>query len=276
MPNPLRLDPGRTLSLRRNYILAFRRRLVDLAKSVVKYVDGDDSLGLKRSEVVRSLLTNAEGDAAKVVAFQKWFQEKVAEIVLGIDPVNPWLRTYIKDALQKGLTRGYEQVNRVKSAVQEPGLFAGTKGQWVQSTLRDNAVVDKLDMLAARSYSKLKGYMGELESEMVRILADSLAGEPVPREIAAAMFEKIKATDSKTLRLGNTEVMYAFTDGQLEAFEKLGIKEVSLLVEWKTAEDDGVCPECYRRSGTVMTIAEARGILPLHPNCRCIWVPYLR
>jgi len=46
-----------------------------------------------------------------------------------------------------------------------------------------------------------------------------------------------------------------------------------LMAEWQTAGDERVCPLCEPLDGTVMTIEEARGLIPRHPNCRCMWVP---
>ena len=45
------------------------------------------------------------------------------------------------------------------------------------------------------------------------------------------------------------------------------------MAEWTTAGDERVCPECGGWEGIKMTIEEARGMIPLHPNCRCDWLP---
>ena len=45
------------------------------------------------------------------------------------------------------------------------------------------------------------------------------------------------------------------------------------MAEWSTAGDDRVCPLCGPLEGSVMTVKEARGLLPRHPNCRCAWIP---
>jgi hypothetical protein len=46
------------------------------------------------------------------------------------------------------------------------------------------------------------------------------------------------------------------------------------LVEVLTAGDDDVCPICEAiAENNPYTIAEARGLIPAHPNCRCAFVP---
>jgi hypothetical protein len=40
-----------------------------------------------------------------------------------------------------------------------------------------------------------------------------------------------------------------------------------------TAGDDRVCDECDSLEGLTFTIEEARRLIPVHPNCRCVFVP---
>jgi SPP1 gp7 family putative phage head morphogenesis protein len=46
-------------------------------------------------------------------------------------------------------------------------------------------------------------------------------------------------------------------------------------VELVTAGDLRVCPMCQGLNGKVYTIKEARGLIPVHPQCRCAWVPVM-
>jgi hypothetical protein len=43
----------------------------------------------------------------------------------------------------------------------------------------------------------------------------------------------------------------------------------------QTAEDDRVCKICLAAAEDTYTLDEARGLIPLHPRCRCAWVPSL-
>jgi hypothetical protein len=43
----------------------------------------------------------------------------------------------------------------------------------------------------------------------------------------------------------------------------------------ETAGDDRVCKICLAAAEDTYTLDEARGLIPLHPRCRCAWVPSL-
>jgi len=283
--NPLKKDPSRTVSLRGSYYRAIRRRFAGLAKEVKRYLVDDDSLGLKGISVVQSLLTNADPgdigtDAGKVAAFRAWLSKKVDEGILeiedGVDPETPWMSEFVTRSYQKGVTRGYEQVNAKKKVLQSEEFFAGSKIQWLRSAFSGEVATSKLKLIATRSFTKLKGITTEMDAELTRILVEGLAAGISPSKMADLMVERISGfSDERARRLANTEVMYAHAEGQLDSFERMGIEEVSLQAEWLTAGDTRVCYRCQARAGSRLSIAEARGLIPLHPNCRCIWIPYI-
>lgn len=45
------------------------------------------------------------------------------------------------------------------------------------------------------------------------------------------------------------------------------------MVAWATAGDELVCPQCEALEDQIFTLETARGMLPLHPNCRCALYP---
>lgn len=65
----------------------------------------------------------------------------------------------------------------------------------------------------------------------------------------------------------------AYAEGALNSYEEMGIEGVEVEAEFATAGDDVVCPECEELEGKVYSIEEARGVIPVHPNCRCAWIP---
>jgi SPP1 gp7 family putative phage head morphogenesis protein len=80
-------------------------------------------------------------------------------------------------------------------------------------------------------------------------------------------------TRRRALVLARTEIIAAHAEGQLDAFEAMNIEKVGVMAEWSTAGDDLVCAKCEPLEGAIMTVKEARGLLPRHPNCRCAWIP---
>ena len=43
--------------------------------------------------------------------------------------------------------------------------------------------------------------------------------------------------------------------------------------EFQTAGDDRVCPQCAALNGEIYKVEDARGVIPVHPRCRCNWLP---
>jgi predicted double-glycine peptidase len=82
---------------------------------------------------------------------------------------------------------------------------------------------------------------------------------------------ELAAASRASARAARWTVVSAQAEGQLDAFEKLGVNRVRAVVEW-TAQA-GACEECSALDGAELTVAEARGLLPVHPNCRCAWAP---
>jgi SPP1 gp7 family putative phage head morphogenesis protein len=111
-------------------------------------------------------------------------------------------------------------------------------------------------------------------TQLSRILTDGLISGVSATTLANEMVRSIgNITRTRAYALARTEIIYAHAEGQLDSFQALGIKEVSAKAEWSTAGDALVCPQCSPMEGVVLTIKEARGLIPLHPNCRCMWIP---
>lgn len=74
--------------------------------------------------------------------------------------------------------------------------------------------------------------------------------------------------------IARTEANRAFNEGNLDALEQADIASVQFLL----ASD--ACPECVAvaesvpgdKLGKTLSLDDARGVIPVHPNCRCTWV----
>jgi SPP1 gp7 family putative phage head morphogenesis protein len=131
-----------------------------------------------------------------------------------------------------------------------------------------------LELIYTRAYTELEGITNTMGTQMSRILATGLAQGQSPTTIGRALSANIAGLEaSRANMIARTEIIYAHAEGQLDAFEDLGIKETSAEVEWSTANDGKVCEDCDDMEGQVFTIEEARGQIPLHTNCRCCWQP---
>jgi len=88
--------------------------------------------------------------------------------------------------------------------------------------------------------------------------------------------------------IARTEIINSHSMATLDRYEQAGENIVSHQ-EWKTAEDDRVCPICQALSGREFTVQEMRDTMfemegvgfdvrlrpPAHPNCRCVLLPVI-
>ncbi len=70
----------------------------------------------------------------------------------------------------------------------------------------------------------------------------------------------------KAEQVARTEVIAASNEGALHRYETSGIEKSEFF------PNPDACPECVDLIGIYPT-NESHGIIPVHPNCRCVWLP---
>lgn len=276
-----RYDPSRTALLRRAYVAEMRRRFGRLRAAVWRFVYVEDRLGLAKpvANAPPAPSFKFETDDKKLRGFNRWLKSQVDAGILESNPTTgdskgdkPWTHKYIDSAYRKGLVRSYTEL---KPDMDKPlAFYQGSRSQFLESSFAAPERVSKLRMLYTRSYEDLKGITSQMANKMSRILSSGLANGEGPMNVARQMNKMISAiTRDRANVLARTEMIHAHAEGQLDGMSDLGVSEATAQVEFSTSGDDGVCPECEDLEGTVYTVAEARGIIPVHPNCRCAWMP---
>jgi SPP1 gp7 family putative phage head morphogenesis protein len=72
-------------------------------------------------------------------------------------------------------------------------------------------------------------------------------------------------------KIARTEVIRLSNEGNLIKMEDRGTKKA----KWIAAtEDSRTCNACKEKDGKVYNIANAKGMIPLHTNCRCQWTDF--
>lgn len=271
------------MTLRKQFIAAFRRRFKKLAADIVKLVDEEDCFGLKPSPTIRSLIGNVkhqfafDRDEEKIKAFNKWFKQQVDAGILGVDgdvdPDKPWTADYVHSAYRKGVVNAYAATHK-KLLSKGLDFYQGSQSQFLKDAFGQPESMSKLRLLATRSYEKLKGITADMSADISRVLTLGMANGKHPREIAAELKKTVEDMDSvRASRLARTEIIHAHAEGQLDSFERLGVEDVGVEAEWSTAGDRRVCPRCNEMAGNTYKVKQAHGLIPLHPNCRCSWIP---
>jgi len=117
----------------------------------------------------------------------------------------------------------------------------------------------------------------EVGEETAKLLAAQLReglgkGERIP-EIARrvrGVFDN--CTRHRALTIARTETIMASNEGALAGYEESGVVEEA---EFFAAPD--ACEEyCAPMDGSVLKIDDAHGMIPLHSNCRCTWLPIVK
>lgn len=222
-----------------------------------------------RHPFVRNLALNTrfkfETSDEKLKSFNRWFANQVKKGILQVDHTGkPWTSKYVDSAYKKGRTRAYIQAKDVSR----------THQSFLNVAFNSPEVVSKLRLLGTRNFEQLKGITADMSSQLNRILASGIAAGRAPREIAREISKSVDGINKRRAQvLARTELIMAHAEGQLDSYQEMGIEGIKVLAEFLTAGDKRVCPKCNALSGKVFTIAQARGLIPVHPSCRCAWSP---
>jgi SPP1 gp7 family putative phage head morphogenesis protein len=256
-----------------------KRRFSAVRKAVMELVDKGDVFGIRGGTAVLNAAVPKQAwrfrtDAQKVDEFRKWLQEMTDSNVLSASSDGkPWLSKYIHSAYKRGQVRSYKEAYGELLDDEKISDIARQRRMFGMSFLAPEET-KRIEAMYTRSWNDLKGVTDAMGQKLSRTLSLGLSNGQNPRMIARAMVKEIDTlTKTRALVIARTEVIAAHAEGQLDGYEELGIEEVTVQAEWLTAGDDRVCDLCEMMEGEVLTIEEARGLIPRHPNCRCCWVP---
>jgi SPP1 gp7 family putative phage head morphogenesis protein len=212
-------------------------------------------------------------NSEKIKAFQSWLRQEFQREFKNRNVNDLWQR-YAEEGFKKGAARAFDDTTKKERATtQDSSFYQGGKEQFLRSSFRQPANVEAIKVLAGRSFNELEGVTDDMAVKMTRTLADGLVQGKNPKDIGADLDDQLDLGQSRSETIARTEIIRAHAEGQLKAFEDLGVTELGVEVEWSTAEDELVCPQCDALEGIVIPIDEAHGMLPRHPNCRCSWIP---
>lgn len=223
----------------------------------------------------------------QVKAFQKWLRVQFKAVLTSKREEELW-RRYIEDGLRKGAGRAFDDVRKpfAKEYAKDEStrdFYQGSKEQFLRDSFRQPVAKETVKLLAGRTFDDLNGVTEAMSTAMSRTLTDALVQGKNPREVARELNAKVSGIgETRSLMIARTELIRAHAEGQLTAMEALGVEDVGVAVEWHTSHIYSVdkkgnpispCELCIPMEGVVLTIAEARGMIPRHPNCMCSWVP---
>lgn len=218
-----------------------------------------------------------------------WLRRETDNVILDIPQLgrgieDRWTDTYIQSAYQQGIRRGRQEL--IGADYQVPSIEeTGGIEVWFNQPFH----ADRVGLLYTRTFNDLRGITSAMDGQISRILAQGMADGKHPRQLAKMLTRTIKGpqgdlalTDTlgrfipaerRAEVLARTEMIRAHAEAQIQEFRNWRAEGVKIKAEWTTAQDGRVCEECASREGRTYTLEEASGMIPLHPQCRCVFIP---
>jgi SPP1 gp7 family putative phage head morphogenesis protein len=283
-----RYDPTGTGPIRQRFERDVVRRFRQLRSAIIKAVGTDDVLDLG---TVLPKVPGTIGDALqtpppkafqfqrradKVASFNSWLQEAQDKGILEVQTGTPlqsaasqsWMNTYIDSAYQKGIRDAGAKLKKAGATVDD---------YFLRSAFNRPIHADAVGLLYTRAFNDLDGITKTMDQQISRVLAQGMIEGRGPMDIARKLADRVDGIGIVRARtLARTETIAAHAESTLNMFEEAGVEGVELEAEFTTAGDDAVCPECEDLEGEVYSIEEARGVIPVHPNCRCAFLPVVK
>lgn len=250
------VDPTRTTVLRAQHRRFFAVTWREVAQEIER----------------RMALLPASGQTQQMQEFQRIAREVVYE-TMGRARNDP--HRGLATMLQAAYLRGLRQAER-DAADMDMEL-----GVQVSPVIYQQDHQTELALLLLLLSSDLDSIVEAVIAAMVTAFADSVrAGEPLSKALSNVRKTVDKVGSKRTAAMTATAIVGAFAAAQLARYAQLGIRSVGAVPEfqWVTAEKP--CPRCARlaaadngRGRGIYTLEQARGLIPVHPFCRCRWSP---
>jgi len=258
-------DPTRTSDIRRIWRGELERRIATLKNYVRGAILQTDFLELSVAPWASRAGINPRLDT-KIKVFADWFKSINDKIVFGDD--GGWTRPYVGNAYLRGHQHAAQRLKE-----QLPMMI-------------DSAKLSALQMI---TINDIDGITDVAEQQVVRVVAEALKNKHSPQLLMREVNQRIDVIERARGRTWvNSIVIGAYTEGTLDAYRLIGVQQVGIIPEFVssnklrvkdaevaliTAGDDEVCEECFELEGTIYELEDAYGVIPVHPNCRCAWIP---
>ncbi len=292
-------DPTRTTALRNAFSRELIKRFEELCKIIRKAIVDQNCFGYKPNISGYQMTLPPEGafaynlSAEKMEAFLTWLKQQVDRGIIQIGEYEqvgsgwykPWTNLYILDSYKRGVIRARQEL---RSAGYNIPSIAESGG--IDAIMGMPMHIDRVGLLFARTFNELQGITSAMDSQISRVLAQGLADGDSPRLLARKLISTINGTgmgelgitdtlgrfipaEQRAVMLARTEIIRAHHMATIQEYRNWEAAGVFVKGEWKTAGDDRVCDKCAHLEGKIYSLDEIEGMIPAHPNCRCIALP---
>lgn len=263
------LDPTKTTTLRLRYAKSMNRRFLALSRDVRTSLLRNEALHI--NEAARSGEFDGETNTERLHAFEAWIGAQMVSVIMESSRLDNtrrrisrhWQNRFLRAAYIRGVTQAETDLRRLGS------LFFPLND--IEIAIQLGIHSETLQLMYARAYESLRGIAESLSSQLSQIFSQSLLEGVGIAVIASRLVDQIaKVSKVQAALIASTEPIRAYNEAKLSIFEHNEVASVSTDVEF-TIRDSSACPICKAMDGKRFTIAEARGVIPQHPHCRCSW-----
>lgn len=231
--NTAHYDPTRTTLLRRKMVSVLRSRFMQLKK-------------------------------------QDYFNKaNIEQVIAGY--TQQWL-PYTQFAFTTGVKRSFTEARA--ALITQGNILQARQAEFL--TLMSGSINAQTTDLADRVHSELLSIASDVRGRINRVVADGKTQSLSQRQIRQNIKRQIDIGFNRSKAVVQTELTRSHAEGQLAAYERLGVEKVGVLVEWTNPNrgtsllgNPSPCKVCKPLLGVSLTLKEAKGMIPRHPNCMC-------
>lgn len=260
-----KIDPTGTLTKRKDFDAQIRKRY-RCVKGAVNRAGAENRFGFNDTGF-RNQSNPFASPERKNAAYESWLEERLRLDVEGA-PQESWTAEYVDHAYKKGMSDAFDEYARFKDDDEEPL----NKALLIAAGLDGALSLSEQRLLQEKLSSGLQRINKDVSTRNHAETSDLILQGSSSRQIAANTNKIIDTVGINRGTLLTTEIVRAYTYGTLFMFGLLGVENVQVLAEWKTAGDSRVCDKCHPMEGRIFTLREAKGLIPRHPRCRCRFV----
>lgn len=195
-----------------------------------------------------------------------WAAERSAKLVTAVtEETKAGIRAIIADGIERGRT--IPQIGREMRAmptfglnVQQAKALAKYGGRLVEAEAEIAATIESSGSVAAAQ--------DLLEGRYPKAWVQRVDDDEFDMEAMVGR-EADRKAKYRSEMIARTETGDSVSEGSLDGYEEAGVEKA----EFEASAD--ACKECLDLNGNVYTLEESHGIITVHPNCRCNWLPVI-
>jgi SPP1 gp7 family putative phage head morphogenesis protein len=238
-------DPTRTSVLRNRFANAVSNRFKRLMSLAQQFILDNEAL-------------MKTGNYFTENVFLPWLEKQQERVIYGDS--GDWMTPYVTAGYMAGVRHADRTMAKVMTLISPTPLL----------------YEEEIAVIQAQNFRLLKNINEVMNLQIKSVLTRGILEGKNPRDVGEMLLNRMSAIGrTRAMALAQTETIRAHAEASLTRFERYGLDQVNGRAEWIAAKDSRTCPKCKAVDGVVYRIQDARGLIPMHPRCRCAWLPVI-